>query len=122
VIGRNQQPKLEDRTKMPYTEAVIHEIHRFGDIIPMSLARRVTKDTKFQGFLLPKVLPCLAYGDLKHTHWDLSTLSPLQAFQPLSFFNQTLSFPLRVSENLQIFCFRGMGTMSCLNGHKMHFP
>lgn len=65
VIGRNRQAKFEDRAKMPYTEAVIHEIQRFGDMIPMGLARRVTKDTKFRDFLLPKVPPHLTWEDSK---------------------------------------------------------
>uniref|UniRef100_A0A8I5NFZ7 Cytochrome P450 n=1 Tax=Papio anubis TaxID=9555 RepID=A0A8I5NFZ7_PAPAN len=54
VIGKNRQPKFEDRVKMPYMEAVIHEIQRFGNVIPMSLAHRVIRDTKFRDFFLPK--------------------------------------------------------------------
>ncbi|XP_027713388.1 cytochrome P450 2A5-like [Vombatus ursinus] len=54
MIGWNRSPKFEDKAKMLYTEAVIHEIQRFSNIIAMGVSRRVTKDTKFWGFLLPK--------------------------------------------------------------------
>ncbi|XP_060114374.1 cytochrome P450 2A3-like [Heteronotia binoei] len=61
-IGRNRGPTMDDHLQMPYTEAVIHEIQRYANLIPMGLTRRVTHDTQFQGYTIPKgteVLPLL---------------------------------------------------------------
>ncbi|XP_062070427.1 cytochrome P450 2C20-like isoform X2 [Lepus europaeus] len=54
VIGRHRSPCMQDRSRMPYTDAVIHEIQRFIDLVPTSLPRAVTRDVKFRNYLIPK--------------------------------------------------------------------
>ncbi|GAB5578632.1 cytochrome P450 2C41-like isoform X2 [Prionailurus iriomotensis] len=54
VVGRHRSPCMQDRSHMPYTDAVVHEIQRFIDLIPNSLPHSVTQDTKFREYLIPK--------------------------------------------------------------------
>ncbi|XP_026308094.1 cytochrome P450 2C9-like, partial [Piliocolobus tephrosceles] len=54
VIGRNRSPCMQDRSHMPYTDAVVHEIQRYIDLLPSSLLHAVTCDVKFRNYLIPK--------------------------------------------------------------------
>uniref|UniRef100_A0A8D0B012 Uncharacterized protein n=1 Tax=Salvator merianae TaxID=96440 RepID=A0A8D0B012_SALMN len=63
VIGRDRMSSVEGRARMPYTEAVIHEIQRFANVLPMNLPHALTQTTHFRGYTLPKgtdVFPLLA--------------------------------------------------------------
>ncbi|XP_075057370.1 cytochrome P450 2B19-like [Mixophyes fleayi] len=61
VIG-SAQPQIEHRKQMPYTEAVINEIQRFGDIAPGNVPHATSQDVTFKGYFIPKgttILPLL---------------------------------------------------------------
>ncbi|XP_077345204.1 cytochrome P450 2K4-like [Lithobates pipiens] len=62
VIG-TAQPQLEHQKQMPYTDAVIHEILRYGDIAPGNLPHATSQDVTFRGYFIPKgttVIPMLS--------------------------------------------------------------
>ncbi|XP_059334117.1 cytochrome P450 2J2-like [Ammospiza nelsoni] len=54
VIGQARPPALEDRNKLHYTNAVIHEVQRKGNVIPFNVPRMASEDTYVDGYYIPK--------------------------------------------------------------------
>ncbi|XP_004427921.1 PREDICTED: cytochrome P450 2C18 [Ceratotherium simum simum] len=54
VIGRHRSPCMQDRSHMPYMDAMIHEVQRYIDLVPTNLPHAVTCDVKFRNYLIPK--------------------------------------------------------------------
>uniref|UniRef100_G3VD25 unspecific monooxygenase n=1 Tax=Sarcophilus harrisii TaxID=9305 RepID=G3VD25_SARHA len=54
VIGHNRAPSIKDRQDMPYMDAVVHEVQRFANILPLNLSHAVTRDIQLQQYVLPK--------------------------------------------------------------------
>ncbi|KAM4689017.1 cytochrome P450 2D17-like [Discoglossus pictus] len=93
VIGRDRKPTMGDMLAMPYTSAVIHEVQRCGDIVPLGLPHMAYRDTNIQGYLIPKgttVITNLSSVLKDETVWE----KPLQ-FYPEHFLDAEGKFVKR---------------------------
>jgi cytochrome P450 len=54
VLGSHCLPKVDDRPRLPYTEALIKEILRWGTVSPLALPHSTAVDDEVFGYKIPK--------------------------------------------------------------------
>ncbi|CAN0390272.1 unnamed protein product [Lampetra fluviatilis] len=62
VVGRHRMPVYADHTSLPFTNAVVHEVQRYANMLPYSFPHATPSDVTFRGYLIPKgtqVIPVL---------------------------------------------------------------
>ncbi|XP_059102843.1 cytochrome P450 2C25-like isoform X4 [Peromyscus eremicus] len=90
VIGRHRSPCMQDRSHMPYTDAVLHEIQRYIDLLPTSLPHAVTCDIKLRNYLIPKGTTVIA--SLTSTLHDDKEFPNPEKFDPGHFLDENGKF------------------------------
>ncbi|NXI65161.1 CP2B4 protein, partial [Anseranas semipalmata] len=73
-----------------YTDAVIHEVQRLLDLIPLGFIRTVTCDTPLGGFIIPK--GCTIYPVLSSALKDPRHFKNPEAFDPRHFLDEKGAF------------------------------
>ena len=71
VVGEDRSPAMEDRPRLPYTEAVIMEVQRHANIVPFGIRHMTEVELEVRGHLLPAgtvVMPVMAEV-MKGAHW-----------------------------------------------------
>ncbi|XP_055976758.1 cytochrome P450 2C21-like [Sorex fumeus] len=90
VIGRHRSPSMQDRSNMPYMDALIHEIQRYIDIVPNSLPHAVTQNIKFREYLIPK--GTTIFTSLTSVLYDAKEFPNPERFDPGHFLDQSGNF------------------------------
>ncbi|XP_070808907.1 cytochrome P450 2J2-like isoform X2 [Pituophis catenifer annectens] len=90
VLGNKASLKYEDRGKLPYTNAVIHEIQRVSNVIPLGLPHAPIKDVQLFGYKIPK--DTMVFVNIQSAHRDESQWKFPNEFNPSNFLNEEGEF------------------------------
>jgi cytochrome P450 len=54
IVGSQVIPKASDKYNLPYLEATIQEIHRYGSIVPLGVMHCAAEETLLASYTIPK--------------------------------------------------------------------
>lgn len=86
IVGRERQPTLADKSKLPYVEATILEVLRIAPVAPLSVPHAVHEDVTFRGYNIPK--ESTIFVNLHSVLKDPEIWSDPDCFRPERFINE----------------------------------
>lgn len=70
VTGLSRLPGFEDRSALPYCEAVYREVMRIRPVAPLGVPHAASEDDIYEGYFIPKgwfpVSSCLSYSQISY--------------------------------------------------------
>ncbi|CAG5856513.1 unnamed protein product, partial [Menidia menidia] len=93
VLVNGRQATLEDKHKMPYVEAVLHEVLRFCNIVPLGIFRATSQDAKVNGYTIPK--GTMVITNIYSVHFDEKYWNDPGVFEPQRFLDSSGNFVRR---------------------------
>ncbi|XP_062945032.1 cytochrome P450 1A2 [Cynocephalus volans] len=110
VIGRTRQPRLSDRSQLPYLEAFILETFRHSSFVPFTIPHSTTRDTTLNGFYIPK--GCCVFINQWQVNHDQELWGDPFEFRPERFLTtEGTAINKELSENVLLF---GLGKRRCI--------
>ena len=107
VIGQSRPPCLADREHVPYTDAVIHESLRLGNISSFGVPHAAECDTTLGGYNIPKGTMVIA--NLSSVHLSSKHFKNPEQFQP----ERWIGSNGKILKNEALIAF-GMGPRVCI--------
>uniref|UniRef100_A0A8C5QY04 Vitamin D 25-hydroxylase n=2 Tax=Leptobrachium leishanense TaxID=445787 RepID=A0A8C5QY04_9ANUR len=90
VVGPNRTPTFEEKSRMSYTEAVLHEVLRFCNIAPLGIFHATSRDTVVRGYSIPEGTTVIT--NLYSVHFDEKYWNNPEVFYPERFLDSNGQF------------------------------
>ncbi|XP_033627066.1 steroid 17-alpha-hydroxylase/17,20 lyase-like isoform X1 [Asterias rubens] len=109
VIGRDRLPSLDDKGTLPYTEATLLELLRYGSVVPLGVPHAVLTDTSLNGYNIQKGTTVMI--NHRGLHFDPEAWDQPEQFKPERFLNDNGQLLAKLPESFLPF---GCGRRVCL--------
>ncbi|KAF8886810.1 cytochrome P450 [Infundibulicybe gibba] len=113
VIGSDRLPKPEDRSSLPYVEALYREVMRWRPVVPLGVAHASIEDDIYKGFFIPK--GSIVFANIWAMTHNENIYKDPDSFRP----ERHLDDQGKLSENDSIIAF-GFGRRVCAGRHLAH--